>query len=116
MRRREKDYSRFKKDLIDLVGSHYPDALEDQVYQEMMFNIGLLREEKFDMAEIRLLNTAFKELRYALKVFKPFRLIPKAAVFGSARTPIDHPSFVLAKEFGKKLAKKGWMIITGGAS
>jgi len=116
IRRTEKEMAQFKKDLIDLVGSRYPDAMEDQVYQDMLFNVGSLREEKLDMAEIRLLNTAFKELRYALKVFKPYRLVPKAAVFGSARTAQSHASFLLAKEFGKKLAKKGWMIITGGAS
>jgi uncharacterized protein (TIGR00730 family) len=37
-------------------------------------------------------------------------------VFGSARTPADHSSYKFAEKFGKKLVKKGWMIITGGAS
>ena len=116
MRKTEKELSQLKKDLIDLVGSHYPDAIEDQVCQDMIFNVGQLREEKLDVVELRLLNTAFKELRYAMKVFKPYRLVPKAAVFGSARTPKGHLYFRLAREFGRKLARKGWMIITGGAS
>src|SRR3989338_1920051 len=93
-----------------------PQGPENEIYADMLFNIGQIREEKFDMGELRLLNTVFKELRYALKVFKPFRLVPKAAVFGSARTPKDHASFNFAADFGAKLAKKGWMIITGGAS
>lgn len=116
MRKTEKEFSRFKKDLVDLIGSHYPNAIEDQVCQEMIFNVGQLREEKLDIAELKLLNTAFKELRYAMKVFKPYRLVPKAAVFGSARTPLGHLSFRQAREFGRKLVRKGWMIITGGAS
>src|SRR3990167_4735727 len=91
-------------------------STEHQIYREMLFNIGQLQEEKLDIVELRLLNTAFKELRYALKVFKPYRAVPKAAVFGSARTPIHHRSFKFAEKFGRKLAKKGWMIITGGAS
>ncbi len=89
---------------------------EHQIYREMLFNIGQLQEEKLDIVELRLLNTAFKELRYALKVFKPYRSIPKAAVFGSARTPKHHSDYQFAEGFGKKLAKKGWMLITGGAS
>ncbi len=93
-----------------------PSSVEDEIFQDMLFNISLLREEKFDVVELRLLNTAFKELRYALKIFKPYRSVPKAAVFGSARTPKDHANFKLAEKFGEKLAKKGWMIITGGAS
>src|SRR3989338_3122936 len=89
---------------------------EDQIYRDMLFNIGQLQHEKLDIVELRLFNTAFKELRYALKTFKPYRSVPKAAVFGSARTPKDHPDYKFAEGFGKKLAKQGWMIITGGAS
>lgn len=116
MTRVKKDLSRFRKDLIELLEGQFDENSFEEVYQEMLFNVGLLREEKLDMAEVRLLHTAFKELRYALKVFKPYRKIPKAAVFGSARTPANHDSFKFAEKFGQKLAKKGWMIITGGAS
>ncbi|OIO37665.1 MAG: hypothetical protein AUJ72_04110 [Candidatus Omnitrophica bacterium CG1_02_46_14] len=101
---------------MELLVNEYPKFSEEHIYQDMLINIEQLREEKLDVPELRLLNTAFKELRYALKVFKPYRSIPKAAVFGSARTPKDHPNFILAEKFGKTLAKNGWMIITGGAS
>ena len=116
MIRPPKDFSRFKKDLTDLIGNEFPEGPENQVTRDMLFNIGQLREEKLDLAELRLLNTAFKELRYALKVFKPYRSIPKAAVFGSARTNKTDLNFKLAEKFGKEIAKKGWMVITGAAS
>lgn len=112
----KKNYERFREDLRELLEGSLDEHTEDAVYAEMLFNVAQLREEKLDMAEIRLINTAFKELRYALKVFKPFRDIPKAAVFGSARTPRSHADFRFAEEFGRKLARKGWMLITGGAS
>ena len=116
MKRSDKEISDFKKNLLELLVNEYPKFSEEHIYQDMLINIEQLREEKLDVPELRLLNTAFKELRYALKVFKPYRSIPKAAVFGSARTPKDHPNFILAEKFGKTLAKNGWMIITGGAS
>ena len=116
MRHTEKQISDFKKDLIELIQGEYPWASENHIYQDMLMNVEQLKQEKLDIFEIRLLNTAFKELRYSLRVFKPYRSIPKAAVFGSARTPKKHPNFKLAVNFGKKLAKKKWMIITGGAS
>lgn len=106
----------FKNDLIDLMGDSLPVGAENEIFRDMLYNIGKLRDEKLDILELRLLNTAFAELRYALSVFKPYRQTPKAAVFGSARLKKDHPDFKLAAEFGRKLAKKGWMIITGGAS
>lgn len=113
---RKKDFTRFRNDLIHLMEDELPDTPESEIYADMLLNIGKLQEEKFDILELRLLNTAFKELRYAMKVFKPYRNVPKAAVFGSARTPAQDPSYKMAADFGAKLAKKGWMIITGGAS
>jgi uncharacterized protein (TIGR00730 family) len=39
---------------------------------------------------------------------------PAIAVFGSARTPVDHPSYVLAEALGRKLVEAGYAVITGG--
>ena len=39
---------------------------------------------------------------------------PAVAVFGSARTPADHPSYTQAEEAGRKLAEAGFAVITGG--
>ena len=39
---------------------------------------------------------------------------PAIAVFGSARTPADHPSYAAAEELGKRLAEAGFAVITGG--
>jgi uncharacterized protein (TIGR00730 family) len=39
---------------------------------------------------------------------------PAIAVFGSARTPADHPSYALAEQLGGKLVDAGFAVITGG--
>jgi uncharacterized protein (TIGR00730 family) len=39
---------------------------------------------------------------------------PAIAVFGSARTPPDHPTYALAELLGRKLAAAGFAAITGG--
>ncbi|MFS3129047.1 TIGR00730 family Rossman fold protein [Nocardioides sp. Bht2] len=39
---------------------------------------------------------------------------PAIAVFGSARTPVDNPSYGQAEELGAKLTKVGFAVITGG--
>ncbi len=115
-RRAQKVFGTFKQDLAELMEDNFPAGAENEILRDMLFNLGKLRAEKLDILELRLLNTAFAELRYALKVFKPYRLVPKAAVFGSARLKPNHPDFKLAEAFGRKLVKKGWMLITGGAS
>jgi uncharacterized protein (TIGR00730 family) len=41
--------------------------------------------------------------------------LPSAvAVFGSARTPVDHPEYATARALGGALARAGYAVITGG--
>jgi hypothetical protein len=39
---------------------------------------------------------------------------PAVAVFGSARTKVDTPEYLLAVEVGRRLTKAGYAVITGG--
>lgn len=66
-----------------------------------------------DTGELKLITTAVKELRYAYRVFGQFPEPHKISIFGSARTPADHPDYAAAREFGKLISDKGWMVITG---
>ncbi len=66
--------------------------------------------------DLKLLSRAIRELRYAFKVFGPYRQNPKVTVFGSARTSGDHPSYQMAVEFGRGIAAHGWLVVTGAAN
>ncbi|MFE6511536.1 TIGR00730 family Rossman fold protein [Nocardioides sp. NPDC057767] len=39
---------------------------------------------------------------------------PAISVFGSARTPADHPTYAQAEAVGRRLAEAGFVVITGG--
>lgn len=39
---------------------------------------------------------------------------PAISVFGSARTPADHPDYALGERLGRRLAEEDWAVITGG--
>src|SRR3954467_13631723 len=66
-----------------------------------------------DTGQVKLMNAALKEMRYAYRVFNKYRGIRKITIFGSARTPPAHPDYLAAKEFSASIAKHGWMVITG---
>ncbi|MFO0800011.1 MAG: TIGR00730 family Rossman fold protein [Gemmataceae bacterium] len=72
-----------------------------------------LLRDRAARADVKLLATAMRELRYCLKVFAGYRDRRKVTVFGSARTPADHPAYRAAEEFGRRVAADGWMVITG---
>ncbi|MBX3440485.1 MAG: LOG family protein, partial [Planctomycetaceae bacterium] len=63
--------------------------------------------------DLKILARALKELRYAFKVFTPYRKQRKITVFGSARTPPDHPAYLHSVAFGRRMAEEGWYVVTG---
>ncbi|MFZ0467932.1 MAG: TIGR00730 family Rossman fold protein, partial [Thiogranum sp.] len=70
--------------------------------------------ECLSRADLKLMNSTLKEMRYTAKVFGEYRGIRKVTVFGSARTPGDDPAYRMASELGRALAERGSMVITGG--
>ena len=91
----------------------FPDA---ELLEEMVVTALKIGEDGFDRGDIRLINTAMKELRYAFKVFYPYRHVRKVAIFGSARIPKKSEEYRQARDFAKRIVSEGWMVITGAAS
>ncbi|HXC61470.1 MAG TPA: cytochrome D ubiquinol oxidase subunit II, partial [Nitrospiria bacterium] len=63
--------------------------------------------------DLKILNAALKELRYAFKLFAPYRHIRKVTVFGSARTREEEPAYQQAVKFARLISQSGFMVITG---
>ncbi|MEK6798409.1 MAG: LOG family protein [Planctomycetota bacterium] len=80
---------------------------------EMMVTLCRLGADGVDRGDLKILNTALRELRYAFKMFAPYADVPKVTIFGSARTSEDHPQYLQAKKFAELIQKHGWMVITG---
>src|SRR5262249_7383887 len=63
--------------------------------------------------DVRVIQTAVRELRYAFKLFAPHAHVHKVTLFGSARTPPTKKEYQQAVDFARKIANAGWMVITG---
>ncbi len=72
-----------------------------------------LEKDGATRGDLKILSRALKELRYAFKVFTPYRRQRKVTVFGSARTPPEHPAYEQSLQFGQRMAAEGWMVLTG---
>jgi len=85
-------------------------------YSQMLTTVLKMFEDGAEVGDLKISNSALKELRYAFKVFAPYRDVPKVTVFGSARTPADHPFSALARDLGRRMVEAGWMVVTGAGS
>jgi len=63
--------------------------------------------------DVRVMQTAVRELRYAFRLFAPYADRRKVTMFGSARTQPNRPEYQQAVEFGRKIVEAGFMVITG---
>jgi uncharacterized protein (TIGR00730 family) len=106
-------------------GNRQVDALLDtlgisgesrSLYAQLLTTVLKMYEDGADLGDLKISNRALKELRYAFKVFSPYREIPKVTVFGSARTPPESPISIQARRFARTMVQEGWMVVTGAGS
>jgi len=90
-------------------------SLPDILLREILLNSLKVKDDDLDTLDLKIINRSFRELRYAFKVFKPYRQTRKCSIFGSARTPEHDPYYKMAVEFAGLLTDAGWMVITGAA-
>jgi uncharacterized protein (TIGR00730 family) len=66
-----------------------------------------------DTGDVRVIQTALRELRYSFRLFAPYAGKRKVSIFGSARMRPENIEYQQAADFGKKIVSAGFMVITG---
>jgi uncharacterized protein (TIGR00730 family) len=66
-----------------------------------------------DTGDVRVIQTALRELRYSFRLFAPYAGKRKVTIFGSARIQPGQFEYRQAVDFGKKIVRAGFMVITG---
>jgi hypothetical protein len=97
-------------DLIRRVGqTRSPDLI-----REIATTALKLVEDHASRGDLKIINSALKEMRYAFRLLAPFRAYRKVSIFGSARVGPDSPEYVQAESFAADLVRAGFLVITGG--
>ncbi|MFN2642788.1 MAG: TIGR00730 family Rossman fold protein [Actinomycetota bacterium] len=113
--RKRRPYSTGDVDLDTRIHALVDEVAEkdrDLVFEIITTAVRLARDETSRL-DRKIANSALKEMRYAFRVFAPYRNERKVSVFGSARTCADDPEFQAAREFSRAIAERGWMVVTG---
>jgi uncharacterized protein (TIGR00730 family) len=82
--------------------------------EEMIGTALKMGRDPITTADLKLFNRSLKELRFAAKIFAPYRHRRKIVIFGSARTGPAEPESLLAEEYARRMRELDYMIITGG--
>ncbi len=90
-------------------GIQHPDLV-----RELLISALKIGQETDYIPDLKLINRTLREMRYTTRVFGPYRERKKVTIFGSARTKPEEEIYQTCVRFGRLLADKGWMAITGG--
>jgi len=97
------------QELIECKGGGF----NEECVADIIENALKLLKDVQDSGDVRVIQTALRELRYSFKLFAPYAQVRKVTMFGSARTLPARPEYQQAVEFGRKIAAAGFMVITG---
>ncbi len=89
------------------------EAAQRAYLDDIVATVDNLRRDGATVGDLKIVAGALKEMRRAFKVFATYRHVPKVSTFGSARTQPGDPVFQLAEAFARRVADRGFMVITG---
>lgn len=99
----------------DLGRRSSPQRITDLI-QRIKESADLLAADRTSRGDLKILSRTLRELRYAFKVFSPYRKRRKVTMFGSARAQAADATYQQAVRFGRDMARHGWLVVTGAAS
>ena len=89
-------------------GGHNEDLVEDMIENSLK-----ILHDVEHRGDVRVIQTAIRELRYSFKLFAPYAKYRKVTIFGSSRTLPTKIEYHQAVEFARKMAAENYMVITG---
>lgn len=103
------DIDQIVDDLIGRAGANHPEMIRQMILTALKAG-----QESNYLADLKLMRTTMKEMRYTNKIFAPYRDRKKVTIFGSARTSPDEPIYHKCVDFSRLLVERNYMVITGG--
>ncbi len=97
------------RELLALVG---PSKNAEFHFEILMSALRLVRDEPARL-DLKILNSAIKELRYSFRVFAAVKGTRKIAIFGSARTDPEDNLYKMCESFAALCVQRGFQVITG---
>lgn len=84
----------------------------EDLIAEMITTVLKLHRDNSTRGDLKLINTALKEMRYSDLVFSRHDE-PKVTIYGSARQHEGQPDYEITVQFARRMVEHGWGVITG---
>jgi uncharacterized protein (TIGR00730 family) len=100
--------------VAEVAGSHQDHNHDQELIREMIVTALKLVRDDAGRGDVKLMNSALKEMRYSFAIFQQYRDVKKVTMYGSARTAPGDPNYRVAEEFASRMVDEHqWMVVTG---
>lgn len=98
------------KDLLTNIPSHQHSRLLEKAFKTFL---KIAKKKDLDSLDWKILAGTLKDLEKGFNTFSAYKNYRKITIFGSARTPVNTPEYILAQELAQEITKLGFMVLTG---
>jgi uncharacterized protein (TIGR00730 family) len=100
--------------VAEVAGAHPDQSADAELIREMVVTSLKLIRDDAGRGDVKLMNSALKEMRYSFAIFRQYRDTKKVTMYGSARTAPDDPNYLVAEQFASTMVDEHqWMVVTG---
>jgi uncharacterized protein (TIGR00730 family) len=96
--------------LVERLSTHQ----HQQFIQQALTTILQLADSGIDRLDWKILSSSLTDMERGFQMFHTYRHVRKVTIFGSARLAPETPEYQIARDFGSRVAQKGFMVMTGG--
>ncbi|MFM2431981.1 MAG: hypothetical protein RLZZ511_3194 [Cyanobacteriota bacterium] len=98
---------------LNQVLNDLPEHPNGDLIMQMLNSFVNIAGEDLERLDFKILHGALTDMEQAFLALHPYRHTRKIAIFGSARLAPTTPEYQMAREFAKRIAEQGYMVITG---
>src|SRR5438046_9157700 len=88
-----------------------PGGANETFIAEMLRTVIRFTRDGTSRGDLKILNRALKELRYAFRFFAPYRSVRPVSIFGSTRIAEEDTYYLVAKSLGTGFAEAGFIVL-----
>ncbi|MGD1863394.1 MAG: LOG family protein [Phormidesmis sp.] len=103
---------RLRADVLQLIDK-LPSLENGELVAQTLETLVRMAGQEAERLDWKILGYSLLDMEEGFKAFFPYRHTRKITVFGSARTQSDLPEYRMAVEFARRVAKQGFMVMTG---
>ncbi len=107
-----RQHEQLRADVLEVL-DQLPAIENGELVAQILETLVRMAGQEAERLDWKILSYSLLDMESGFKAFFPYRHTRKITVFGSARTPADLPEYRMAAEFSRRVAKHGFMVMTG---